>query len=182
MSPSSRAVQRVLIVGGGLAGPCLALSLARHGISSVVFELRSHRATQGGSITLMPNALQVLDKYAGVYDRLRAIGYSYSRMSAYAEDGEKFGEIILAKGSPADTDGKSESGYPALRIMRTAVQDALLDAAEASDLIEVKYGMRISSIQDVAGESGVTAHFEDGSSWKGGTDGHSLQPQGHRWS
>lgn len=149
---------QALIVGGGLAGPCMALCLARLNIRSTIFELRSSRQTQGGSITLTPNALQVLDKYVGVYDQIRSRGFVYTRMGAFTDQAEKLGDIQV---------GYEEAGsYPAVRIMRSEVHDILLDAAEETKgLVEVKYGAKVKDIQE--DETGVTASFEDGSTARG---------------
>lgn len=149
-------LQHVLIVGGGLAGPCLALSLARHGIRSTIFEIRPELSDSGGSISLGPNALQVLDKYAGVYDRVKSAGYTYYEFGAYFEDGERLGKVNVGQ----------KDGYPAVRILRTTLHKVLLEAGEAMDgKIQVKYGARFKSIEQ--GEEGVTVSFEDGSSASG---------------
>ncbi|WWC73351.1 uncharacterized protein I206_107318 [Kwoniella pini CBS 10737] len=158
--------QHVLIVGGGLAGPCLALSLARQGIRSTIFELRSGPSDSGGSISFGPDALRVLDKHAGVYDKLKVEGYAYDRMTMYFEDGSKLGQVLVAE--------EGEDGYPAIRIMRSSVQKVLLDAVkEKVHLINMKFDARISKIEE--GETGVTALFEDGSQVNGdilvGADG-----------
>ena len=150
------AQQHVLIIGGGLAGPCLALSLARHGIRSTIFEIRPERSDSGGSISLGPNALQVLDKYAGVYEQVKAAGFTYHSFGAYTEDGEKLGEIKVGK----------EDGYPAVRVMRSTLHQVLLSSAEATDgLFAIKYGARLNGIEQ--GDKGVTLTFEDGSSATG---------------
>jgi len=108
--------RHVLIIGGGLASPCLALSLARHNIRSTIFEICPTRSDSGGSISLGPNTLQVLDRHAGVYDRIRAAGFSYHRFGAYADDGEHFGEIAVG----------DDEGYPAVRVMRSTVHKVLV--------------------------------------------------------
>jgi 2-polyprenyl-6-methoxyphenol hydroxylase-like FAD-dependent oxidoreductase len=147
------ATKHVLIIGGGLAGPCLALSLARHNIRSTIFEIRPFRSDSGGSLSLGPNGLRVLDTYAGVYDRLKTIGFAYNTIGAYTAEGEKLGNI---RAGEQDDEG---NGYPALRIMRPELHKALLEAVEEKG-IEVKYGMKLSRIDE--GEDSVTAHFEDG--------------------
>ncbi len=152
--------RHVLIIGGGLAGPCLALSLARQNIRSTIFEIRSTKSDSGGSISLGPNGLQVLDRYAGVYDRIQAAGFSYYRFGAYADDGEKLGEIAVGE------EDKGDQGYPSVRIMRSTLHKILLDAgAEMDGMIDVKWGAKISRIEE--DEQGVTAYFEDGSQAKG---------------
>ncbi|KAJ6535088.1 hypothetical protein B0H19DRAFT_1039018 [Mycena capillaripes] len=168
--------RHVLIIGGGLAGPCLALSLARRNIRSTIFEIRPARSDSGGSISLGPNALQVLDRYAGVYDQIRAAGFSYHRVGAYADDGEKFGEIASGE------EGKGSDGYPSVRVMRSTLHKVLLDAGEEmGEMITVKWGAKLSRIEE--DEQGVSAHFEDGSTAKGdiliGADGMHSKVRQH---
>ncbi|WVQ97552.1 hypothetical protein IAU59_004666 [Kwoniella sp. CBS 9459] len=158
--------EHVLIIGCGMAGPCLALSLARRGIRSTIFEIRPQPSESGGSISLAPNGLRVLDRYAGVYDRLREVGFSYHRFGAYVEDGEKLGEIVA--GEAAD------SGYPAVRIMRSALLQILLEGVRGTEgKVDIKWGAKISSI--IEEKDSVKALFEDGSEATGdiliGADG-----------
>ncbi|KAJ7881591.1 putative kynurenine 3-monooxygenase [Mycena olivaceomarginata] len=156
-------IDRVLIVGGGLAGPALALALARQNIRSSVFEIRPQRTIADGSIALAPNALRALDHVIGVYDRLKSAGFSYRRLAMHAEDGQLFGHV-----------SQSDSEYDALRILRSTLHNTMLDACEEQpDLVEVRFGVTITQIED--GEDGVTLRFEDGSSARGdiliGADG-----------
>jgi 2-polyprenyl-6-methoxyphenol hydroxylase-like FAD-dependent oxidoreductase len=74
----------VIIAGAGLGGLALALSLARQNIKSTIYEIRSHPSDAGGSITLTAGAVRVLDNPVGVYDQLRAVAYSYTRMGAHS--------------------------------------------------------------------------------------------------
>lgn len=158
----STSARRVLIVGAGIAGPCLALSLAQHGIRSTLFEVRDSPSAGGASIRLGPNGLQVLDRYVGhgVYERLRADGFTYRRFVAIAENGDKFGEIKV---------GYDEGeGYPAVRVMRTTLHRILLDAVEEEQkrgMIQIRYGAKVARIEE--GGDKVRAHFQDGSSAEG---------------
>ncbi|KAF8131261.1 hypothetical protein K438DRAFT_1694925 [Mycena galopus ATCC 62051] len=156
-------IERVLIVGGGLAGPALALALARQNIRSSIFEIHPQRTIAASSITLAPNALRALDHVIGVYDRLKPVGFSYRHLEMHADDGYEFGRLV-----------QYDDEYDALRIMRSTLHNTLLDAcAEQPDLIDVHYGARLTHIED--GANGVTARFEDGSSAQGdfliGADG-----------
>ncbi|KAJ7686761.1 putative kynurenine 3-monooxygenase [Mycena olivaceomarginata] len=144
------AIDRVLIVGGGLAGPSLALALARQNIPSSIFELRPTRTVAEGSISLAPDALRALDHVVGVYDRLRAAAFSYRRLAMHADDGYLFGHLV-----------QHDDEYDALRILRSTLHNIMLDACEEQpDLMQVRYGVRITSIEDR--DEGVTLHFEDG--------------------
>jgi 2-polyprenyl-6-methoxyphenol hydroxylase-like FAD-dependent oxidoreductase len=52
---------KVLIAGGGIAGPACALFLQRAGIANTVFEARTDRENVGGGLSLAPNGMNVLD-------------------------------------------------------------------------------------------------------------------------
>ncbi|KAJ7064106.1 putative kynurenine 3-monooxygenase [Mycena amicta] len=163
MTTSSR---HALIIGGGLAGPCLALCLAGHNIRSTIFEIRPTRSDSGGSISLGPHALQVLARYTTVYERIRAVGFSYHRFGAYTDDGEKLGEIVV---------GDESKGKEGARIilMRSTLHKILLDACDESGMVEIKWGAKMLKIEE--DEKSVTAYFQDGTEATGdiliGADG-----------
>ncbi|KAJ6459566.1 putative kynurenine 3-monooxygenase [Mycena sanguinolenta] len=164
-------LERVLIVGGGLAGPALALALARNNISSSIFEIRPERTIAASSITLAPNALRALDRIIGVYDRLKPAGFSYRHLAMHADDSYHFGNVA-----------QYDDDYDALRILRSTLHNTILDAcAEQAELIQVNYGARLTHIEDTT--DGVIAHFEDGSSARGdiliGADGIHSKVRAH---
>ncbi len=68
----SRTLHDIVIVGCGLAGLTLAISLARLGIKSVVIEKRSSPQTGGMGIQITPNASYLLARL-GLNDQLAAI-------------------------------------------------------------------------------------------------------------
>lgn len=155
----------ILIAGAGLGGTALALALARSGIRSTVYEIRSGPSSAGGSVTLAANALRVLDRPIGVYDKLKQVGYTYTRMGAYLDDGYRYGDIMAGdKGSEEGEQGR----YPALRIMRPALQQVLLDmCAEMGGLVDVKWGMEMTGVKEDEDESGVSVTFKDGTKLHG---------------
>lgn len=161
------AARHVLIAGAGLSGPALALCLARQGIRSTIFEIRSSPSKSGGSVTLASHAIRALNNPIGVYDKLKEIGYTYSRMGAYSDDGYRFGEILIGD--------EGEGGYPALRIMRYRLQEVLLEqCTEIGGLVEVLWGKESTKIEETA--DGVTVSFADGTQITGtsGTADHDI--------
>ena len=80
-------------------------------------------------------------------------------MRRYTDDGEKLGDIAVC----AD-----DAEYPAVRILRPTLHGLLLDAAERTGLIVIKYNMTLSRIEESG--VGVVAHFEDGTSAEGAED------------
>ena len=158
----------VAIIGGGLAGPVLALCLKKHGITSVMYETRSKDYQRGGNIALAPNALRVLD-HIGVYDRLRTSGYNYEEIAFTNGAGHVLGKFL--NGS------QREYNFPALRIHRTTVREELVREVERQE-IEVHWGKRCVGVKE-EGEKSATVLFEGGEEVEAefviGTDGiHSL--------
>lgn len=147
-----------LIVGGGLAGPALAIGLARQGIKSTIFEIRDGPVDAGGAIMLAPNALKVLDKIFGLYGAISQVGFTFEDITLASEEGQIIGKVSI--GDVAGT------GYPAIRIKRTVLHGALLkQCAELGDKIEIKYGEKLESVKE--GENGVTAVFAGGLTARG---------------
>jgi 2-polyprenyl-6-methoxyphenol hydroxylase-like FAD-dependent oxidoreductase len=147
----------VLIAGAGLGGPALALALARQGIRSTIYEIRERQSNAGGSITLTAGAIKVLDNSIGVYDKLKSAGYTYTRMGAHSEDGYRYGDVIV---------GDEKEGYPALRIMRSKLNEILLQQCQKLDgLVDVKWGAVTKAIRE--DDNGVKVQFENGSSVEG---------------
>jgi 2-polyprenyl-6-methoxyphenol hydroxylase-like FAD-dependent oxidoreductase len=143
---------QVLIVGGGFAGPVLALALHARGITSAVYETRQEGNKQGGNIALAPNALRVLDA-VGVYDDIRVSGYNYQELYLSNSHGAELGKFL--NGSHI------KYHYPAIRIHRRDVRDFLLARLKAEG-IPIHYGKKLKFIVSETEES-VTLAFEDGS-------------------
>lgn len=141
---------QVIILGGGFAGPVLALSLKTRGITSAIYELREEGAKQGGNIALAPNALRVLD-ILGVYDEVRLSGYSYDFVTVANAKGQQLGEFM--NGSP------TKYNYPAVRIHRRDVRDILL-AKLSAEGIPIYYDKKFSHVVGETGEH-VRVAFED---------------------
>jgi 2-polyprenyl-6-methoxyphenol hydroxylase-like FAD-dependent oxidoreductase len=110
--------QHVLINRAGLASLSLAIALAKRNIRSTLFEIRAVPTTIGGTIVLAPNALRVLDQTMSIYDRIRKVGFEYEHIEFYSEDGWRLGGLVNGD--------RKAYGYPALRINRPAIVEALL--------------------------------------------------------
>jgi 2-polyprenyl-6-methoxyphenol hydroxylase-like FAD-dependent oxidoreductase len=64
---------RALIVGGGIAGPAVALFLQRGGIEPLIFEAYSEPATIGGGFQIAPNGMRVM-RALGLADQVASAG------------------------------------------------------------------------------------------------------------
>ena len=143
---------QVLILGGGFAGPLLAIVLKGRGITSEVYELRDEGAQQGGNIALAPNALRVLD-IAGVYDKIRRTGFNYEQLYLLNHHGAELGQF--RNGSQKDYN------YPAVRIHRREVRNFLLERLKDLD-IPIHYKVKFTHVVSETDQN-VTVAFDDGS-------------------
>jgi len=146
--PASQA--DVLIIGGGIGGLTLALSLLQAGISCRVFETAPEIHPLGVGINLLPHGMRELTEL-GLADRLAAHAIETRALAYYS----RYGRPIIS-----DLRGRY-AGYdwPQLSIHRADLHKVLLDAAvERLGADAVKLGHRCLRLdQDGAG---VTAHFD----------------------
>ncbi|KAJ4251031.1 hypothetical protein NW762_011681 [Fusarium torreyae] len=142
---------QVIIIGGGLAGPVLALALHKQSINSAIYELRPQSYRSGGNIAIAPNAARVLD-HVGVYGRLHTRGFNYEEISFENGSGNVLGKFL--NGS------QKQYNFSALRIKRSVMHDELLAACEQRG-IPIHYEKKFKRILSETSEN-VTAVFDDG--------------------
>jgi 2-polyprenyl-6-methoxyphenol hydroxylase-like FAD-dependent oxidoreductase len=146
-------VSNVLIVGGGIAGMALAISLKRAGISSEIAEINPDWSVLGVGISLQGPALRAL-KAVGVLDQCIAAGFGYSYFKACTAAGNVTGTVTLPRLIGPD--------YPAtIGVMRHALHDVLKDAVRKAE-IPVRLGVTTASLQQNDGS--VFVRFSDSSS------------------
>lgn len=95
----------VVIIGAGLSGLTLALSLQKRSIPCTLYEARSVSFDIGGAIMLSPSALRVLNA-VGIYKKIKPLGL-------------KFTQLHVDTSKPLDTyefGNAQKYGYDALRI------------------------------------------------------------------
>jgi 2-polyprenyl-6-methoxyphenol hydroxylase-like FAD-dependent oxidoreductase len=143
--------QRALIVGGGIAGPAVALFLQRGGIQPLIFEAYPEPATVGGGFQIAPNGMRVMQAL-GLADQVAAAGAPSSEFMFRNSHGRAIGRIHLGRSGAAVT------------IRRAAFHHILLAETARRD-VAIAYGKRLSRIENRT--DAIVAHFDDGTSAEG---------------
>ncbi len=153
----------VLIIGGGVAGPALALFLRKAGLSASVYEAYGNSSENvGGGLGFGPNGMNVLAAL-GLAEALKARSSLARENRIYDGHGRRLA---------AWSNGGTAYGEPALNCMRADLY-AVLAEAMARQNIPLACGKRLTGVVQTA--DAVVAHFSDGSSARGdiliGADG-----------
>ncbi|GAA0954832.1 FAD-dependent monooxygenase [Actinocorallia libanotica] len=142
-------MQKILIVGGGVAGSALAIHLARAGREVEIVEISAEVSALGSGITLQGNALRELHAL-GLWDEVRARGFGFDVLGLRAPDGTVLAEIPDARTGGPD--------LPATLGMNRPDLAAILHAAVAAAGVAVRFGRTVVSLDPEAG----TVVFDDG--------------------
>ncbi|MFD7908028.1 FAD-dependent oxidoreductase [Kitasatospora sp. NPDC059747] len=156
-----RTSKKALVIGGGIAGPVMALALRRAGIEPLVFEAYESSAEGiGGTFMIAPNGLGALAA-VGLEAEVGRLGQPVGPM--VIEDG-RGGTLAEFAGLP---------DLPRGRLMRRAELYEVLQRRLGEAGIDVRYGKRLVGVEE--GADGITARFADGTTATGdlliGADG-----------
>lgn len=159
---------RAIIIGGGIAGPAVAIFLKRAGFDAHVFEARSPSANVGIGLQIGPNGMRVLSELE-LANEISRRGVVSQAIDFYSQTGRPLGSI--------NRDMAKRFGAPAVNISRAAMNDMILSCARREGL-DIAFGKRLARIEDRADQP-IVAHFDDGTEIEGdfivGADGvHSV--------
>lgn len=137
-------IDKVIIAGGGIAGPVLGLFLRRLGVHVVIAEARpALLASEGAFLGLAPNGMNVLAEL-GLAEKVAMLGHACNSFAFVNGEGRGIGEIDRR----AD---KRQFGW-ALTMVRRGQLHALLATEAARAGVEIRYGARVVGVE----------HEEDG--------------------
>lgn len=150
-------VQKVLIVGGGIAGITLGFGLKKRSIDAEIVEVSSEWAIPGLGIALLGATLRAL-RTVGLIDACVRIGFGYSTIRNFSVAGAPLGAVELPRLCGPD--------YPAaVGIFRVDFHNILLKAAEAARL-PITLGRTVRAIRqtpdavEVEFNTGATDRFD----------------------
>ncbi len=142
---------RAVVVGGGVAGPAVALALREVGVDAVVLEGRhEHDPGAGSWFTVAPNGIAALAEL-GALETVRHLGVPTRRHVMNGATGRPLG--VLGTGAPLP------DGTPAQSFRRSDLSASLLGEC-ARRGITVRYGARVADVATTAGVA--TARLESG--------------------
>ncbi|KAH0348677.1 salicylate hydroxylase, partial [Aureobasidium melanogenum] len=115
----------ISIIGAGIAGLTLAISLHTQGIPCAIYETRPEPRNIGGAVMLSPNSLKLFDNM-GIYEDLRRLGYSFDTLyfrdlAGSLKETYPFGSV-------------EKYGYSGLRVYRFELIDLLLERVNTSNI------------------------------------------------
>jgi 2-polyprenyl-6-methoxyphenol hydroxylase-like FAD-dependent oxidoreductase len=140
--------ERILIVGGGIAGLTAAIALRRHGFAPELVERAASWRALGTGIVIQPNAMRLL-RELGVATHIEAVGATVRWFQYLNKTGE-----ILSKIDLAELWSNVGSG---VAIERGELQKALLQSLDGAGC---RLGVAITSLSQRAGS--VSVGFSDG--------------------
>lgn len=141
---------RILIIGGGIAGLTTALALQRRNIDFMVFEAVPEIKAVGAGISLAGNAMRALKKL-GVDEEVKRNGHLISSMIIEDDKGKRISVMDAEKLS-------REHGLVNVAIHRADLHQVLLNAIDSSKIVTGKKAVDFNEEPE-----GITIFFDDGS-------------------
>jgi len=152
---------KILIIGGGIAGPVLAIFLKLKGYNPIIYDRLDGVFDVGNSLLIQPNGTRILAQIPGLLDKLPASTVDNFKSISTLVEGKE--EIMVDMGSQVPTGMSKQVSLamkPVIRaqFLRTTVQYAL-------DLgVEIKWGHKLSRIEQGEIDDPVRVFFENGAS------------------
>lgn len=137
-APAGEARKRVVIVGAGPVGLAAALDLARYGVPCVLLESEQQVSEGSRAIVFTRRSMEILQQ-VGVADRISAAGLPWRFGNSFYR-----GERVFRMEAPHDPDDRY---FPMINLQQQYLEEFLVDAAEADPLIELRWGNRVTRVE-----------------------------------
>jgi 2-polyprenyl-6-methoxyphenol hydroxylase-like FAD-dependent oxidoreductase len=148
-----RTVNRVLVIGGGIAGMCAAIELRKHGVEVDLVEIDPEWRVYGAGITINGPTLRAF-KTIGVLDAILQQGACTDGLDIFLANGVKVASLPSPRVAGPDVPGTGGIMRPVLA--------RILSAATRASGTNVRLGVTFTSITPDA--SLVAVSFTDGTS------------------
>ena len=140
----------VLISGAGPAGTVLAYRLGKHDFQVTVLE-RSTTKNQSGQIIDIEGPSQEIVRRMGILDKIKAQVTHEAGLTIEDESGRKVATF------PVNSTGISNE----IEIMRPALNNILVEAAESMSSVSFRYGCTITRLEQIESSKSVLADIHN---------------------
>ncbi|WP_029000794.1 FAD-dependent monooxygenase [Azohydromonas australica] len=143
--PSANAAQprqKVVVVGAGPAGMVAALELARLGVPSVVLNAELQVSQGSRAIVFTRRSMEILQQ-VGVAQRITENGLPWRFGNSFYR-----GQRVFRMDAPHAPDDRF---FPMINIQQQYLEEYLLDACEASKLIDLRWGNKLTKLEQLDG-------------------------------
>ncbi|WP_025915555.1 FAD-dependent monooxygenase [Herminiimonas sp. CN] len=154
--PSAHPAQdrkKVVIAGSGPAGMVAALELARLGVPSVVVTSELQVSQGSRAIVFTRRSMEILQQ-VGVADRMTENGLPWRFGNSYYR-----GQRVFRMEAPHDPDDRF---FPMINIQQQYMEEYLLDACQASPLIDFRWGNKVVKVDQESGLARVIIDTPEG--------------------